>query len=601
MSDDWVERRGGWSTDEAARLYGAHRLWLVRLGVLLVDDLLTAEEVVQDAFAGFLSRSRALRDPDEALAYLRTSVVNRSRSALRRRRTAREYVAAHDVRPGRPADQAILDGEHREILDAVAQVPNRQREVLVLRCWSDLSETQIAETLRITRGTVQSSFHRALEALEKMLPGTVTSGLTEDRLRDALRARAELVAGDDLRHLELPDPAPRSRRTLLLALAAAACAAVVAVPFLTGPPVDDQPDGEQLPEGAVRMDVNGDSGQDLVNVDFDPAARTYLLTVEVLGGPTLTYQGLALTRPTLVGAVDLDADSSAEIAVNVGDDTTTLPEFFRYVDGNIRRLSPPPTAQKVNGWDMTSRLNQFTLQGGRLYTWQDDPRSVQDPQRTGFWQWQVVGEDRIQPGPRQERCLTGDADLPVDCVFLPGTQTQQTRADLDGDGTPDDVRLEFDAAADDVVISGFDVSVDLATGGTVSAEGPAGWRPLLLEPLSIGSDAAEQLLVTQEGGDSEVPTVFGLVDSRLQVAHPERRDQLLATGFDGSGRYTRYWVESGSLFSYRTLERGAATGPARVRVWSWAVAAAGNDLVLRAEDVGEQCVDAAVDELPTPC
>jgi len=187
VSDDWVERRGGWSTDEAARLYGAHRLWLVRLGVLLVDDLPTAEEVVQDAFAGFLSRTRALRDPDEALAYLRTSVVNRSRSALRRRRTAREYVAAHDVRPGRPSDQAILDGEHREILDAVAQVPNRQREVLVLRCWSDLSETQIAETLRITSGTVQSSFHRAREAVEKMLPGTVTSGLTEDRLRDALR------------------------------------------------------------------------------------------------------------------------------------------------------------------------------------------------------------------------------------------------------------------------------------------------------------------------------------------------------------------------------------------------------------------------------
>jgi DNA-directed RNA polymerase specialized sigma24 family protein len=73
--------------DEAVALFTAHRLSLVRLAILLVDDMQSAEDVVQDAFAGFLGRRRALDDPDKALAYLRTAVVNNARSALRRRRS----------------------------------------------------------------------------------------------------------------------------------------------------------------------------------------------------------------------------------------------------------------------------------------------------------------------------------------------------------------------------------------------------------------------------------------------------------------------------------------------------------------------------------
>ena len=87
--------------DDAVALYSAHRLSLVRLAVLLVDDLQSAEDVVQDAFAGFLGRRRALEDPDQALAYLRTSVVNNARSALRRRGRAGVRRPARG-RAGRP-------------------------------------------------------------------------------------------------------------------------------------------------------------------------------------------------------------------------------------------------------------------------------------------------------------------------------------------------------------------------------------------------------------------------------------------------------------------------------------------------------------------
>ena len=151
-------------------LYAAHRLALVRLALLLVDDLETAQDVVQDAFAGLHARSRRLLpEPDSALAYLRVSVVNGSRSTLRRRRTARGYVPPHEPPHDSPEARALLAEEHREVLDAVRGLAPRQREVLVLRYWSGLDEAAIAETLGISRGAVKSTASRALDVVEKAL------------------------------------------------------------------------------------------------------------------------------------------------------------------------------------------------------------------------------------------------------------------------------------------------------------------------------------------------------------------------------------------------------------------------------------------------
>jgi RNA polymerase sigma-70 factor (sigma-E family) len=155
----------------AADLYAAHRLGLVRLAVLLVDDIGAAEDVVHDVFASLLTGGKQLRDPDAALAYLRRAVVNRARSALRRRRTARAYTPPEDASRAGPDDLVLLSEEHREVCAALQTLPTRQREVLVLRYWSDLSEIQIAEALGISRGTVKSTASRALAALEKKLEG----------------------------------------------------------------------------------------------------------------------------------------------------------------------------------------------------------------------------------------------------------------------------------------------------------------------------------------------------------------------------------------------------------------------------------------------
>lgn len=154
---------------DVGSLYAAHRISLLRLAILLVDDEASAEDVVQDAFAALVRRGERLRNAHAALGYLRTSVVNGSRSALRRRRTARGYVAPLDAPPSSPDEIAVLAEEHREVLDALAQLGERQREVLVLRYWGEMSEADISEATGISRGAVKSTASRGLDALERVL------------------------------------------------------------------------------------------------------------------------------------------------------------------------------------------------------------------------------------------------------------------------------------------------------------------------------------------------------------------------------------------------------------------------------------------------
>ncbi|MER7153990.1 RNA polymerase sigma factor [Streptomyces lydicus] len=153
-----------------SELYHAHRLTMVRLAVLLVDDRATAEDVVQDAFAALYKRhGEQLGEVDNALAYLRTAVVNAARSVLRRRRTARAYTPPYEADAPSAEERIVLDEEHREVLAALNGLTARRREVLVLRYWGDLTEAQIATTLGISRGSVKSLASRALDSLEKIL------------------------------------------------------------------------------------------------------------------------------------------------------------------------------------------------------------------------------------------------------------------------------------------------------------------------------------------------------------------------------------------------------------------------------------------------
>jgi len=147
--------------------YRTHYGSLVRLASLLVDDVGTCEEIVQEAFVQVWRRGPALRTDDGLPAYLRSAVLNGARSHLRRRQVARRHLAAVAQPESRTEDRTTGD-EHR-VLAALRSLPRRQREVLALRYYLDLSEADIARTLRMSAGSVKTHAHRGLRALSERL------------------------------------------------------------------------------------------------------------------------------------------------------------------------------------------------------------------------------------------------------------------------------------------------------------------------------------------------------------------------------------------------------------------------------------------------
>jgi RNA polymerase sigma-70 factor (sigma-E family) len=156
--------------DEAVTvMYRAHYTALVRLAALLVGDVATAEDVVQDSFIGMHRTWWGLRDTTQALPYLRRSVVNRSRSVLRHRVVAdRQFPMPSPELPS-AEDSALAMVQRSSVLAALSTLPFRQREVMVLRYYADLSEGQIATALGISKGAVKSHAARAKDSLRAIL------------------------------------------------------------------------------------------------------------------------------------------------------------------------------------------------------------------------------------------------------------------------------------------------------------------------------------------------------------------------------------------------------------------------------------------------
>ena len=158
--------RVGWSADWAVtELYSVHYRALVRLAVLLVRDIPTAEEVVQDSFVAMHGGWQRLRDAENALAYLRQAVVNRSRSVLRHRTVVDKNLQkpAPDMPSAEHGALALL--ERSAVVGALRKLPERQREAIVLRYYADFSEAEIAATMGISRGAVKSHTARGMAAL----------------------------------------------------------------------------------------------------------------------------------------------------------------------------------------------------------------------------------------------------------------------------------------------------------------------------------------------------------------------------------------------------------------------------------------------------
>jgi RNA polymerase sigma-70 factor (sigma-E family) len=171
------------ATAAVTALYAEHALGLVRLAVVMTGDRGTAEDVVQDAFLALYRRWDRLPDLAAPLAYLRVSVVNGCRTALRRRSRLRfrgspadgefDAILASGSGPGKAVESAearvLLGEEQRAVAAALRTLPRRQLEAVVLRYYLELSVDETAQVMGISTGTVKSATHRALAAVGRIV------------------------------------------------------------------------------------------------------------------------------------------------------------------------------------------------------------------------------------------------------------------------------------------------------------------------------------------------------------------------------------------------------------------------------------------------
>ena len=140
-------------------LFQARYPELVRLADLLGAD--DPEDIAQEAFTRFLQKAPALDDP---APYLRAIVCNLTRNRHRHLRVVRNRTPA-GVDEDSSEQAAILREDHREVIAALAGLPIRRREAIVLRFWLDLPEREIAAVMGVSPGTVKSHVSRGMAAL----------------------------------------------------------------------------------------------------------------------------------------------------------------------------------------------------------------------------------------------------------------------------------------------------------------------------------------------------------------------------------------------------------------------------------------------------
>jgi RNA polymerase sigma-70 factor (sigma-E family) len=171
-----TRRHEGGSDDEArgsvASLFDVYYVELVATARFLVDDRETAEDVVMEAFLSLYRHWASLRNPNEAHRYLRSSVLNGSRSQLRRRIVRRRHEGPHSGDQASPDDFATAGADHTTLVEALRGLPSRQREVLVLRYYLGMQEHEVAQQLGIGTGSVKQHSSRGLAALAHMLEVT---------------------------------------------------------------------------------------------------------------------------------------------------------------------------------------------------------------------------------------------------------------------------------------------------------------------------------------------------------------------------------------------------------------------------------------------
>src|SRR4051794_2195430 len=167
-----VDRGGGVAADsrdaDFAAYMQARQPALLRTAFLLTGDAHTAEDVVATALAKLYLAWDKIRDRESVDGYVRRIIANETTSLWRRPWRRREVAA--DVLPERGREDAYDDGRTAAVWQAVSSLPPRQRAVVVLRYYEELSEAEIAHVLGLPPGTVKPQASRALAPLRTKTP-----------------------------------------------------------------------------------------------------------------------------------------------------------------------------------------------------------------------------------------------------------------------------------------------------------------------------------------------------------------------------------------------------------------------------------------------
>jgi RNA polymerase sigma-70 factor (sigma-E family) len=159
------------SAHEAITELYVHYDKLVRLAVLLTGNLPAAEDAVQDAYVAVWLAWGRLRDTGSGFAYLRKAVVNNARSERRRRAVADRHAPQAPQHAPSAEQEALVTLGSSALVAALGRLSPRQRQVIVLRYYGELSEAEISEVLGIRQGSVKRHAARGMAALRAVLGG----------------------------------------------------------------------------------------------------------------------------------------------------------------------------------------------------------------------------------------------------------------------------------------------------------------------------------------------------------------------------------------------------------------------------------------------
>jgi len=177
LEDEWLKwkfRRG--SREALARIYEKYLDSMLTLAMGLLNNASEAQDIVHDVFLSFAQSAPNFGLRGSLSGYLATSVVNRVRDhkrRLRRQALSREAEPHIPSRPAEPDQMVIFNEEAARLNEAVAQLPEDQREVLILRLTADMKFRDIAKLQQASTNTVQGRYRYGLSRLRTLLNGEV--------------------------------------------------------------------------------------------------------------------------------------------------------------------------------------------------------------------------------------------------------------------------------------------------------------------------------------------------------------------------------------------------------------------------------------------